>query len=92
MTVPYMNVHKSKIYGKGYIDDMNIFISNYQYNLDLMGVVREHSGDNRDCAEQVAFNPSHKKPDDQQQQSYNITQFSNSRSQTTQCPSLFYCH
>uniref|UniRef100_A0A0E0RF69 Uncharacterized protein n=1 Tax=Oryza rufipogon TaxID=4529 RepID=A0A0E0RF69_ORYRU len=69
----------SHIYGKGYIDDMNIFISNYQYNLDLMGVVREHSGDNRDCAEQVAFNPSHKKPDDQQQQSYNITQFSNSR-------------
>uniref|UniRef100_A0A0E0EAP1 Uncharacterized protein n=1 Tax=Oryza meridionalis TaxID=40149 RepID=A0A0E0EAP1_9ORYZ len=98
MTVPDMNVHKSKdfyfdegswvgvltttmmkIYGKGFIDDMNIFISNYQYNLDLMGVVREHSGDNRDCAEQVAFNPSHKKPNDQQQQSYNITQFSNSR-------------
>uniref|UniRef100_A0A0D3HSZ2 chitinase n=1 Tax=Oryza barthii TaxID=65489 RepID=A0A0D3HSZ2_9ORYZ len=72
-------LYDDQIYGKGYIDDTNVFISNYQYNLDLMGVGRKHSGDNRDCTEQVAFNPSNKKPDDQQQQSYNITQFSNSR-------------
>uniref|UniRef100_A0A0E0FAY8 chitinase n=1 Tax=Oryza meridionalis TaxID=40149 RepID=A0A0E0FAY8_9ORYZ len=72
-------LYDDQIYSKGYIDDTNVFISNYQYNLDLMGVGRKHSSDNYDCPEQVAFNPSHKKPDDQQQQSYNITQFSNSR-------------
>jgi hypothetical protein len=52
--------------GQGFADDMNVVISHYQYYLDLMGVGREHSGDNLDCAEQAAFNPSYK--DDQQQQ------------------------
>jgi hypothetical protein len=53
--------------GQGFVDDMNVIISHYQYYLDLMGVGREQSGDNLDCAEQAPFNPSYK--DDQQQQS-----------------------
>ncbi|MQL92699.1 hypothetical protein Taro_025333 [Colocasia esculenta] len=44
--------------GQGYIDSMNNIISHYQYYLDLMGVGREFSGDNLDCAEQKVFNPS----------------------------------
>ncbi|KAG8049775.1 hypothetical protein GUJ93_ZPchr0009g776 [Zizania palustris] len=62
-----MNVlYGDQICGKGYADSMNVIISHYQYYLDLMGVGREHSGDNRDCAEQVAFNPSYKSDDQQQ--------------------------
>ncbi|XP_062198447.1 chitinase-like protein 1 [Phragmites australis] len=64
-----MNVlYGDQICGNGFIDSMNVIISHYQYYLDLMGIGREHSGDNRDCAEQVPFNPS-SKTDDQQQQS-----------------------
>lgn len=44
--------------GQGFVDSMNNVISHYQYYLDLMGVGREQSGDNLDCAEQVAFNPT----------------------------------
>ncbi|TVT99146.1 hypothetical protein EJB05_55495 [Eragrostis curvula] len=59
-----MNVlYGDLICGQGYIDDMNVIISHYQHYLDLMGVGREHSGDNLDCAEQVAFNPSSKSPE-----------------------------
>ncbi|KAJ4793979.1 Chitinase [Rhynchospora pubera] len=46
------------ICGNGYIESMNNTISFYQHYLDLMGVGREHSGDNLDCAKQKAFNPS----------------------------------
>ncbi|URE12763.1 Chitinase class I [Musa troglodytarum] len=46
------------ICGQGYIDPMNNIISHYQYFLDLMGIGRQFSGDNLDCAEQVVFNPS----------------------------------
>ncbi|XP_072993218.1 chitinase-like protein 1 [Typha latifolia] len=44
--------------GQGSVDSMNNIISHYQYYLDLMGVGRELSGDNLDCAEQEPFNPS----------------------------------
>lgn len=44
--------------GQGFVDSMNNIISHYQYYLDLMGVGREQSGDNLDCAEQEPFNPS----------------------------------
>ncbi|KAF3326255.1 chitinase-like protein 1 [Carex littledalei] len=44
--------------GQGFVDSMNNIISHYQYYLDLMGVGREQSGDNLDCAEQLAFNPT----------------------------------
>ncbi|XP_008781695.1 chitinase-like protein 1 [Phoenix dactylifera] len=44
--------------GQGSVDSMNNIVSHYQYYLDLMGVGRELSGDNLDCAEQKAFNPS----------------------------------
>ncbi|XP_078443209.1 chitinase-like protein 1 [Wolffia australiana] len=44
--------------GQGFVDSMNSIISHYQYYLDLMGVGREYSGDNLNCAEQVVFNPS----------------------------------
>lgn len=47
--------------GKGYMDSMNNIVSHYQYYLDLMGVGRQYSGDNLDCAEQVPFNPSSSK-------------------------------
>ncbi|KAL6845894.1 hypothetical protein ACP4OV_023342 [Aristida adscensionis] len=64
-----MNVlYGDQICGKGFPDDMNVIISHYQYYLDLMGVGREHSGDNVDCSEQLAFNPSSKTDDQQQQQ------------------------
>lgn len=54
-----MNVlYGDLVCGQGYIDSMNTIISHYQYYLDLMGVGREYSGDNLDCAEQKAFNPS----------------------------------
>jgi hypothetical protein len=43
------------ICSQGFIDDMNIIISHYQHYLDLMGIFHEHSGDNLDCAQQVAF-------------------------------------
>nr|AZH68438.1 chitinase-like protein 1 [Gastrodia elata] len=46
--------------GQGFADSMNNIISHYQYYLDLMGVGRQNSGDNLDCAEQVPFNPSYK--------------------------------
>ncbi|KAJ1699974.1 hypothetical protein LUZ63_008486 [Rhynchospora breviuscula] len=46
------------ICGNGYIDAMNNIVSFYQNYLDEMGVGREHSGDNLDCAEQKPFNPS----------------------------------
>jgi Chitinase class I len=46
------------ICGQGFIDPMNTIISHYQYYLDLMGIGRDYSGDNLDCAEQKAFNPS----------------------------------
>jgi hypothetical protein len=58
-----MNVlYGDLVCGQGYIDDMNNIISHYQYYLDLMGVGRDRSGDNVDCAEQVAFNPSAETP------------------------------
>jgi len=46
--------------GQGFVDSMNNIISHYQYYLDLMGIGREFSGDNLDCAEQEPFNPSSK--------------------------------
>jgi len=56
-----MNIlYGDQICGQGFIDDMNNIISHYQYYLDLMGVGRDSSGDNLDCAEQVPFNPSPK--------------------------------
>ncbi|KAG6504432.1 hypothetical protein ZIOFF_036765 [Zingiber officinale] len=56
-----MNVlYGDVICGQGYIDSMNNIVSHYQYYLDLMGVGRDISGDNLDCAEQAAFNPSYK--------------------------------
>ncbi|ONK81870.1 uncharacterized protein A4U43_C01F33710 [Asparagus officinalis] len=56
-----MNVlYGDQICGQGFIDDMNNMISHYQYYLDLMGIGRDYSGDNLDCAEQVPFNPSSK--------------------------------
>lgn len=56
-----MNVlYGDLICGQGYIDSMNNIISHYQYYLDLMGVSRDLSGDNVDCAEQAVFNPSYK--------------------------------
>jgi hypothetical protein len=65
-----MNIlYGESICGKGFIDAMNTIISHYQYYLDLMGVGREHSGDNRDCAEQLPFNPSSPTDDQKQQQS-----------------------
>ncbi|KAM0923050.1 hypothetical protein ACQ4PT_005807 [Festuca glaucescens] len=51
------------ICGRGFIDEMNFTLSHYQHYLDLMGVGREHSGDNLDCAEQVVFNPSSENSD-----------------------------
>jgi len=64
-----MNIlYGESICGRGYIDAMNVIISHYQFYLDLMGVGREHSGNNRDCAEQAPFNPSSKSDDQQQQQ------------------------
>lgn len=57
-----MNIlYADQVCGQGFVDDMNVIISHYQYYLDLMGVGREMSGDNLDCAEQVAFNPTAKK-------------------------------
>ncbi|URE38782.1 Chitinase class I [Musa troglodytarum] len=54
-----MNVlHGDQVCGQGPVDGMNSMISHYQYYLDLMGVGRQYSGDNLDCAEQEAFNPS----------------------------------
>lgn len=54
-----MNIlYGDQVCGQGFVDDMNSMISHYQYYLDLMGVGRESSGDNLDCAEQVVFNPS----------------------------------
>ena len=54
-----MNIlYADQICGQGFSDDMNVIISHYQYYLDLMGVGRDLSGDNLDCAEQVAFNPT----------------------------------
>jgi hypothetical protein len=44
--------------GQGFVDSMNNIISHYQYYLDLMGISREQSGDNLDCAEQLPFNPT----------------------------------
>ncbi|CAA7407468.1 unnamed protein product [Spirodela intermedia] len=56
-----MNVlYGDLVCGQGYIDSMNNIISHYQFYLDLMGVGRQYSGDNLDCAEQLAFNPSGK--------------------------------
>ena len=56
-----MNIlYGDQVCGQGFIDDMNNIISHYQYYLDLMGVGRDDSGDNLDCAEQVPFNPSSK--------------------------------
>ena len=56
-----MNIlYGDQVCSQGFVDDMNNMISHYQYYLDLMGVGRELSGDNLDCAEQVAFNPSSK--------------------------------
>ncbi|KAJ8485025.1 hypothetical protein OPV22_017510 [Ensete ventricosum] len=50
-----MNIlYGDNICGQGYIDPMNNIISHYQYYLDLMGVGRQFSGDNLDCAEQRA--------------------------------------
>ncbi|CAA7407469.1 unnamed protein product [Spirodela intermedia] len=46
--------------GQGFVDSMNNVISHYQQYLDLMGVGRQFSGDNLDCAEQLAFNPTGK--------------------------------
>ncbi|KAG1326826.1 chitinase-like protein 1 [Cocos nucifera] len=57
-----MNVlYGDLVCGQGSADSMNNIISHYQYYLDLMGVGREYSGDNLDCAEQKAFNPSAEK-------------------------------
>nr|XP_010910752.1 chitinase-like protein 1 [Elaeis guineensis]XP_010913810.1 chitinase-like protein 1 [Elaeis guineensis]AFV30204.1 chitinase-like protein [Elaeis guineensis] len=57
-----MNVlYGDLVCGQGSADSMNNIISHYQYYLDLMGVGRELSGDNLDCAEQQAFNPSAEK-------------------------------
>ncbi|RRT33497.1 hypothetical protein B296_00054126 [Ensete ventricosum] len=54
-----MNVLQGdQVCGQGPVDDMNNIISHYQYYLDLIGVGRQYSGDNLDCAEQEAFNPS----------------------------------
>ncbi|KAK1263459.1 Chitinase-like protein 1 [Acorus gramineus] len=54
-----MNVlYSDLVCGQGFIDSMNNIISHYQYYLDLMGVGRDSSGDNLDCAEQVPFNPT----------------------------------
>ncbi|RZS14408.1 hypothetical protein BHM03_00046084 [Ensete ventricosum] len=54
-----MNVlHGDQVCGQGPVDDMNNIISHYQYYLDLIGVGRQYSGVNLDCAEQEAFNPS----------------------------------
>ncbi|KAK3123862.1 hypothetical protein QOZ80_8AG0637220 [Eleusine coracana subsp. coracana] len=59
-----MNVlYGDLICGQGFIDSMNNIISHYQKYLDLMGVGHENSGDNLDCAQQVAFNPSSKSPE-----------------------------
>ncbi|KAL5231780.1 hypothetical protein ABZP36_030556 [Zizania latifolia] len=49
------------ICGQGPVDKMNVIVSHYRHYLDLMGVGSENSGDNLDCADQVAFNPSSKK-------------------------------
>ncbi|CAL9109257.1 unnamed protein product [Musa acuminata var. zebrina] len=54
-----MNVlYGDQVCGQGPVDGMNNIISHYQYYLDLMGVGRQFSSDNLDCAEQEAFNPS----------------------------------
>ncbi|CAL9106520.1 chitinase-like protein 1 isoform X1 [Musa acuminata AAA Group] len=54
-----MNVlYGDLVCGLGSIDAMNNIISHYQYYLDLMGIGRQFSGDNLDCAEQEAFDPS----------------------------------
>ncbi|EHA8590461.1 chitinase-like protein 1 [Cocos nucifera] len=56
-----MNIlYADLVCGQGFVDSMNSIISHYQYYLDLMGVGREFSGDNLDCAEQKALNPSGK--------------------------------
>ncbi|KAH0457783.1 hypothetical protein IEQ34_013098 [Dendrobium chrysotoxum] len=55
-----MNVlYGDQICGQGFVDSMNNIISHFQYYLDLMGVGRQSSGDNLDCAEQEPFNPSY---------------------------------
>uniref|UniRef100_A0A0E0IER0 chitinase n=1 Tax=Oryza nivara TaxID=4536 RepID=A0A0E0IER0_ORYNI len=51
------------ICGQGSIDKMNVIVSHYQHYLDLMGVGSDKAGDNLDCADQVAFNPSSKNLD-----------------------------
>eukprot|EP00262_Sarcandra_glabra_P022256 TRINITY_DN981_c0_g1_i1.p1 TRINITY_DN981_c0_g1~~TRINITY_DN981_c0_g1_i1.p1 ORF type:complete len:309 (+),score=35.13 TRINITY_DN981_c0_g1_i1:181-1107(+) len=54
-----MNVlYGDLVCGQGFMDAMNNIISHYQYYLDLLGVGRENSGANLDCAEQAAFNPT----------------------------------
>ncbi|URE39422.1 Chitinase class I [Musa troglodytarum] len=55
-----MMLYRKGYLALGYIDSMNNIISHYQHYLDLMGVGRQFSGDNLDCAEQVPFNPSYK--------------------------------
>ncbi|KAF7073249.1 hypothetical protein CFC21_078276 [Triticum aestivum] len=59
-------LYGESICGRGFIDEMNVIISHYQYYLDLMGFGRERSGLNLDCAEQAPFNPAPKKDDEQQ--------------------------
>ncbi|XP_031485937.1 chitinase-like protein 1 [Nymphaea colorata] len=51
-------LYGDQVCGQGFVDSMNNIISHYQYYLDLMGVGRQYSGENLDCAEQVPFNPS----------------------------------
>uniref|UniRef100_A0ACD5X8B2 Uncharacterized protein n=1 Tax=Avena sativa TaxID=4498 RepID=A0ACD5X8B2_AVESA len=51
-------IYGDRICGRGFVGEMDFTISHYQHYLDLMGVGRDHSGDNLDCADQVAFNPS----------------------------------
>ncbi|KAF3338725.1 chitinase-like protein 1 [Carex littledalei] len=58
-----MNIlYSDLICGQGFIDPMNVMISHYQYYLDLMGLGREESGDNLDCALQKPFNPTTPSP------------------------------
>lgn len=60
-----MNVlYGDLVCGQGFADNMNNIVSHYQHYLDLMGVGREQSGDNLDCAEQEAFNPTDKSSSD----------------------------
>ncbi|KAI0503880.1 hypothetical protein KFK09_014823 [Dendrobium nobile] len=54
-----MNVlYGDEVCGQGDVDSMNNIISHYQYYLDLLGVGRQNSGENLDCAEQEPFNPT----------------------------------